>query len=343
VGGSERDQWLLARALAAAGWSTVVGVREHLKLAERTCIDGVNYVGIGESQILSVWRKFFSAERPDWLHWKCASHLWGPLVEIAKHFGCKTIFHAACDLDVRPRHALSHRSQWWPLYAWGLARTDRIFVQHAGQFAGLSPYLQAKAHILPKVCTPELDCDFPLMKSHYAREKQIAWVGTLIQLKRPDVLIEIALRAPDVSFVVCGGLRPGCDEKIIDTLRSTPNVQYFGQVAPEKAQQIIADASLLLSTSDIEGFPNTFAQAWLAGTPVISLKVDPGNVITENNLGVLAGNVERAVAEIKMLIDSPDRRQEIGIRARKHVAKNYSAKAVVKSFEDALLNHLRAD
>jgi len=30
VGGSERYQWLLARALAAHGWSVVVGVRSGL-------------------------------------------------------------------------------------------------------------------------------------------------------------------------------------------------------------------------------------------------------------------------------------------------------------------------
>ena len=46
-GGAERDQWLLARALAAAGWSAIVGVRGEMKPGERKVIDGVEYVGIG--------------------------------------------------------------------------------------------------------------------------------------------------------------------------------------------------------------------------------------------------------------------------------------------------------
>lgn len=339
VGGAERDQWLLARALSRADWSAVVGVRQSLKSRERKLIDGVEYVGLSESPTLVAWREFLSAERPHWLFWECAYHLWGPLVEIAKRFGVRTIFHAACDLDVQPRRALLHRARWWPLYAWGLSRTDRIFVQHAGQLAGLSPGLRAKARILPKVSLAELGGGAQRMKSHHERNKQVAWVGTLIQFKRPDVLIEIARRSPDVSFVVCGGTRPGCDENIVAGLRATPNIEYLGQVSPAKAQQIIADSSLLLSTSDVEGFPNTFAQAWLAGTPVVSLKVDPGRVIAENNLGVVAGSAERAAAEIKALIESPDRRQQIGKRAHNYGRENYSAATVVKVFEAALVNH----
>src|ERR1051326_3454445 len=93
VGGAERDQWLLARSLAAAGWSSMVGVRTGLNLGERKLIDGVEYIGIGEGPILLAWHKFLSGHRPDWLFWECATHLWGALVEIAKLSRVRTIFH----------------------------------------------------------------------------------------------------------------------------------------------------------------------------------------------------------------------------------------------------------
>src|SRR5262245_2185428 len=80
VGGAERQQWLLARALAATGWSVTVGVREALKAGERRTIDGVEFVGIGQGHILLAWYRFLVAERPDWWYWRCADHWWGPAV-----------------------------------------------------------------------------------------------------------------------------------------------------------------------------------------------------------------------------------------------------------------------
>ena len=342
VGGAERDQWLLARALSAAGWSTIVGVRKYLKLRERRIIDGVEYVGIGQGQVLLAWYKFLSATRPDWLFWESAYHLWGPLVAIANAVGAQTIFHAACDLDVQPRSALVHRPEWWPLYAWGLSRTSIIFVQHAGQLSALPARWRDKAYSLPKVVLEANGSLLPV-KPHSERAKFVAWVGTLMQLKRPDVMIEIARRTPEIRFVVCGGESRDCKKSLLDVLRETPNIEYLGHVAPDKAQEVIANAAVLLCTSDIEGFPNTFVQAWSSGTPVVSLKVDPNSIIERLGLGALAGSVERAIIDITALLSSNERRDEISKRAREFVVKNNSANTVVGLFERALKGGSRED
>jgi glycosyltransferase involved in cell wall biosynthesis len=343
-GGAEREHWLLARALAAAGWSVTVGVREAMKAGEHRAIDGVEYVGIAQGQILLAWYHFLSSERPDWLLWKGAYHLWGPLVEIAKLAGVRAIFHAAFDRDVQPRHALSLRRRWWLLYAWGLSRTDRIFVQHSGQLSTLAPRWRAKAFILPKICIhPSFFGESVAVKPHSEREKYVAWIAMLRQPKRPDVLIEIAQRAPAFRFVVCGGPTthrspPGYGERIVEALRALPNVEYRGQVAPDEAQQAIADAAVLLSTSDEEGFPNTFTQAWSSGTPVVSLKIDPDHIIEKVRLGVISGSVAGAIADITTLLDSPQRRDEIAVRARRYIAEAHSEAAVIRVFASAIGN-----
>lgn len=342
VGGAERDQWILATSLATFGWSVTVGVRDGLKPGERRSINDVEFVGIDKGQILLAWYQFLSSERPDWWYWRCATHLWGPAVEIAKFVGVRTIFALGFDREVDPRHALIDRARWWPLYAWGLSRTDRIFVQHDGQLSDLRPRWRSKAYILPKVCIlPGIVGDIARVKAHSERQKYVAWVAMLRQHKRPDLLIEIARKTPTTRFVVCGGPTtfmspPGYSERIINELRVLANVEFLGQVAPENAQQVIADAAILLSTSDAEGFPNTFAQAWSSGTPVVTLKIDPDRIIEKVGLGAVSGNVERAVADITALIDSPQRRDEIALRARRFIVENHSAAAVVALFEHAL-------
>ena len=109
VGGAERQQWLLARGLAAAGWEVTVGVRNALAFKHRVLIEGVEFVGIGQKQFLWAWYCFIVSERPDWWYWRCASHLLGPVVAIAKLAGVRTIFSVGFDSDVNIRHALFRR------------------------------------------------------------------------------------------------------------------------------------------------------------------------------------------------------------------------------------------
>jgi len=163
----------------------------------------------------------------------------------------------------------------------------------------------------------------------------------LRQPKRPDLLIEIARKMPNVNFIVCGSptahrSSAGYRDRIVEDLQKLPNVNHLGQVNPEHAQQIIADASLLLSTSDGEGFPNTFLQAWSSGTPVVSLKIDPDRLIERKGLGTVSGSVERAITDISSLIDSPERRENIAVRARRHIEESHGESSVVKALESAI-------
>jgi glycosyltransferase involved in cell wall biosynthesis len=334
--GAERQQWLLGRALAASGWRVTFGVQEGLALGRRAEIDGLEFVGIGRGRALAAWRRFLLAERPDWWYWRGAYHLWGAGVEVAKLAGVGTIFAAAFDSDVEPRRALSMRRRWWRLYAWGLSRTDKILVQHQGQLTGLAERWRSKAAVVYSIAGPISD-----MKPHSEREAYVAWVGQLRQPKRPDLLIEIARNAPGIRFVVCGAptnhrSTPGYGERIQQTLEAVPNVEYLGFVAPARAEQVIAGASVLLSTSDAEGFPNTFLQAWAAGTPVLSLGIDPDAIIERAGLGIVSRGVESAATDIKALVDSPRSRQEMGLRARRHVAQAHSEESIVASFERAI-------
>ena len=310
-------------------------------------IDGVQFVGIGRGPVFavrghlfSVWYRFLSSEQPDWWYWQGADHLWGTAVEIAKLVGVRTIFSAAVDRDVQPHCALFRRPRWWLLYAWGLSRTDKIFVQHGGQLAALAPRWRSKASILPGIVDRMV-----AVKPHSEREKYVAWVAVLRQVKRPDVLVEMARKLPTIRFVVCGGpttffSSPEYTEWILNALRAQPNIAFLGKVPPQKALQIIADAAILLSTSDEEGFPSTFLEAWSSGTPVISLKLDLDRIIEREELGAVSGNIERATADILALMESPQRRDEIAARAQQYIAETHSAATVVPVFEKALARAL---
>jgi glycosyltransferase involved in cell wall biosynthesis len=156
--------------------------------------------------------------------------------------------------------------------------------------------------------------------------------------KRPDLLIDIARRLPSVRFVACGGpttfaTQEAYTRDVVAKLQAQPNIDFLGKVSREKSLQAIADAALLLSTADVEGFPNTFLEAWCCGTPIVSLSADPDGVIKRQGLGSVVGDPERAAAEITRLLSSPQSRDEIAHRTQDHVATAHSESAAVNAFE----------
>lgn len=337
VGGAERQQWLLACALVARGWTVTVGVRELLKAGEQCTIFGVRFVGIGHKQYFYAFTRFLLSERPQWVYWRGADHILGPCTAITRSLGIRTVFSTAFDSDVQPRRALFRRPRWWPLYACGLSLSNIIFVQHGQQLSGLTSRLQKKAMLLRSIVRQVVQ-----VKSHGDREPCVVWSAILRQPKRPDVLLDIARHAPTVRFKVCGGTTtfqcpPGYGERIVREMQSVPNIEYLGQVEPESMLQTIAHASMLLSTSDEEGFPNTFLEAWANGTPVVSINIDPDNVIQQSRLGMVSRSIDQAIIDITDLLKSPSLRDEIAVRSRRYVAAHHSEDAVLDAFERALI------
>jgi glycosyltransferase involved in cell wall biosynthesis len=336
LGGAELQQWLVARFLASKGWAVKVGVRKALEARRRETIENVEFVGIGQGYVLGDWYGFLRSERPDWWYWRCADHLWGPGVEIARLAKARTVFAAGLDRDVHPRSALYRRQRWWPLFAWGLQRSDRILLQHRGQFSELSHRWQGKAFVVPNI-VPSV----PQVRPHQERSNYVAWVATLRQFKRPELLLEIARRAPDVRFIACGGAStfmspPGYAERITASMQAQPNIEFRGNVSSQVAGDVIANAALFLSTSDVEGYPNTFLQAWSCGTPVISLKVDPDEAIKQESLGGVEADTNRVVDLIRALLASSAKRDEIGHRARQYTARAHSEETFGALFERAI-------
>lgn len=335
-GGAERYGWYLMRALAHTGWSVTVGVQSALQGGETKVVDGVRFLGLShDNHFLIDWYRLLRCERPDWCFFQCADHQWGPAAEIARRLGIRTAFSVMHDLDVQVQRALRVRKKLWPLYLWGLKRSNIIFIQHNGQRESLPAPLQQRTFLLPGIVSlPER------VLTHRERKETVVWAAVIRPPKRPDLLVEIASRLPSIHFVVCGA--PAYShwevktiEEIMKRLRSLPNVDYRGHVDPIQTLETIGSASLLLSTSDGEGFPSVFLEAWAAGTPVVSMQIDPDHKIRDCELGKVAGTVEEAVDAVRYLMASPERREEMGARSRRHAEEMHSPAAAVRAFEAA--------
>jgi glycosyltransferase involved in cell wall biosynthesis len=95
-----------------------------------------------------------------------------------------------------------------------------------------------------------------------------------------------------------------------------------------------ARASALLCTSTIEGFPNTFLQAWNHSTPVVST-LDPDGVLVEQGIGVACQDVDEIADGIRRVCSSEG--VAMGRTARAYLERVHSVDAVMGMLEPVLL------
>jgi|WetSurMetagenome_2_1015567.scaffolds.fasta_scaffold17338_3 glycosyltransferase involved in cell wall biosynthesis len=168
------------------------------------------------------------------------------------------------------------------IYPWLLRKSDYIFVQHEGQRnlllkRGISSILFPNLIDLKSISfinNPEM--------------KDFIYVGSLDKRKGFELLYYIINKTPEKTYKIVGQPRDVLGDFYYEKLKSFKNVTLLGKLSHSDTMQEIANSCALISTSQMEGFPNTFIEAWACGIPVFSLYVDPGDVITKEKLGSYA-------------------------------------------------------
>lgn len=121
--------------------------------------------------------------------------------------------------------------------------------------------------------------------------RHILWVGTSDErVKRPSMVFELARRLPEYPFVIIMKCLTGEDMlKNTHAAKALPNVNLKFDVPFAEVETYFNDARLFVNTSAFEGFPNTFLQASKYGVPIVSLNVDPGEMLSQHGCGFACG------------------------------------------------------
>jgi glycosyltransferase involved in cell wall biosynthesis len=164
----------------------------------------------------------------------------------------------------------------------------------------------------------------------------ILWVGRMHPLKQPGMFLDLAERLPKEQCVMVI-MRDPAHEDLARAVRARAvameNVMVCEDVPFNEMEKVFERAKLIVNTSTYEGFPNTFVQAAMHGTPILSWTVDPDGVLARHGIGICAeGSYDRLVASAEHLCASEGLRAELGNRAaeyaREHHDVNRSAGAL---------------
>jgi glycosyltransferase involved in cell wall biosynthesis len=114
------------------------------------------------------------------------------------------------------------------------------------------------------------------------------------------------------------------ERKIENEVRQINNFTYLGALPLEEVNNILSTSHIFINTSSAEGFPNSFIQAWLRKVVVVSLDIDPDEVIKHNEIGYVSGNFEQLVQDIQYLIIHPEQRMEMAEKGYQYAMQHHT-------------------
>lgn len=219
------------------------------------------------------------------------------------------------------------------LYYWGLKQAALVICQSGDQQKMLEDNFRIKAPIIRNAHS------IPTISG--SDKKGMLWVARCESLKRPEIFFEIANKFPDVGHVmICPKLENHEDffKEISEKAEDVKNVRFIERVPFDEIQTYYNHSKVFICTSDSEGFPNTYIQACIGKTPIVSLNINPDNFINNNSLGYCAdGDFDRMVGHIKKLLDDKNDWEEKSENACRYAKENHDMRKIKGQWDEALL------
>jgi len=338
VGGEPVQQSLLAKALASRGYEVSMVVADYGQADGLQCESIRTFKAYRPDAGVPVlrfihprWTGLWSALRranADVYYTSCAGMEVGLIAMFCRWFGKRLVFRCASDTDCdKSRLLIKYSRDRW-LYAYGLRRADAILVQSTSQAQTL-----ARSYALPSRVAGML-VEHPLPDSR--RDIDVLWVSNIRQLKRPERILDLAAQLPQVNFHMVGGALPDAAALYRDVKAAAakrPNVTFHGGLSYWDANDLYGRAKLLVNTSDVEGFPNSYLQAWIRGVPVLTL-IDPDGVIEREGLGVTERSPDQLPGIIGNLLQNPLQLRALSERCRRYMAREFGEDKIMSTYLD---------
>jgi glycosyltransferase involved in cell wall biosynthesis len=248
-----------------------------------------------------------------------------------RRFGKRSLVRIASDLGCIPGKQLIRYWRDRRIYEYGLRHADIIVAQTEHQRTLLRQNYGLQSEVINMIA------DIPPI-SNVQQNIDVLWVANLRPVKRPEILFELARQLPHLSFAIAGGALPGMEsyyETMISEAAKFPNLSILGAVPYAQVGAVFERARLLVNTSSMEGFPNTFLQAWARSIPVVSF-FDPDSLTKRLNLGRAVGTTEEMTQAIEELIRDEPLRRSMGQRAREFCIGQFSASQVANRYIELL-------
>ncbi|MFA6256017.1 MAG: glycosyltransferase family 4 protein [Candidatus Absconditabacterales bacterium] len=252
---------------------------------------------------------------------KCASHYLGLGVIFGKFFGKKIIFRTAHDIDCNGDF-IKNNGILGKIYKYGLLNSDFIITQNRENSLMLSKKYGINSSFIGNIY------DIKKEKiTSFERRSYILWISRCEKWKRPEIFLDVVEKNRKKKFLMICPRSKGKDtyySEIKKRAECYRNLKFIEKVPFKKVQEYYNSAICFIGTSDYEGFPNTYIQSCLGGTPIISLNVNPNNFIIKNNIGFFCNGDVNCLSNRLKIIEQKDIWHKLSNNTINYVVKNHS-------------------
>jgi glycosyltransferase involved in cell wall biosynthesis len=219
------------------------------------------------------------------------------------------------------------------LYRWGLKKATVVISQTRTQRQLLLDHFGVPSKVF-NILSPDPPNDAPVP----GERRRILWVGRISPEKRPHLLLDVIRQLPGHAVDVVGDANADTAyaRGFRQQAQNHPFLVLHGRISNETLARMYGEAFLLVGTSETEGFPITFIEAWSRGIPVVST-FDPDGVIRANGLGYVAEGADGIVSYVKRVVQSPDLWSEASKVARQYYLANHAPGVCLPRYERLFL------
>ncbi|MCE9611249.1 MAG: glycosyltransferase family 4 protein [Chthoniobacter sp.] len=334
-GGAELQMALLARHLAQRGHDVVLLGTDEGQPDRRT-LDGVRTRTGGRyhtGALLDTLRalprvyRVLREERPEWVAVMGAGTWVFLLTLLRRRLGYSLAFISGSDIDVNGDYRRMNPVRG-ALYEFALRRVDRHIAMseyQRGEFARLGFQPGIYRNLVPPAPEP----------AEASKDIDFLWVSSAQQLKRPDIFLDLAAALPQARCVMICPLKD--DHALWESVRrraaKIANLEFHPLVPYHEVQRFFHRARIFVNTSDFEGFPNTFLQAGMGRTALLSLRVDPDGMISRDGAGLCAGgSIGRLQEAAREMLGDAVALERMQSRCADYFARHHDSQANVDAF-----------
>lgn len=345
VGGVERQTTMLAKWLARRDHEVTLLTWDEGQASELE-IDGVLVMKIcprgaglpGLRFVYPRWTSLLRAMRranADVYYQNCGDYVTGQVALWCRLRRRPFVYAVASEPDCDPRLPKLPSLRERLLYRFGLTHANRVIVQTRRQQHMLRESFRLGAHVIPMPCPGPTDVDYAVTPPEGA--PRVVWIGRFSHVKRLEVMLDVAAAAPEIRFEVAGTPEAKDDysRALFDRVALLPNVTLRGAIGRHQMSDFYRGAVALLCTSEYEGFPNTFLEAWSIGVPVVST-VEPDVLLSEGRLGLVGRSPQDLAAALRRLAADRTLWAETSARCRAYYRDHHTVERSMPQFERML-------